>query len=376
MYNKLERDMKEIMTIPFQLNLQIFDEAGTLVNTTANYTNAYTGETTPFSGSDTLSPGMKTFYNTALLENARETFIYQQLGRVQSLPQNHGMTVEWRKFNTLPDCDRLQEAVIPVGKKLGQTAMTVEISEYGEYVSVSRQVELHHVDDVLLGATEELGATGGRTYEKLIRNVLSGGTNVIYADAYTAAGDYDSTPATRSALKTALTAGKVASLTPDMIAKATTVLNKANARKYDGNEYVGVIHPSCTYDLRKHNEWLDAHKYASPEEIYTGEIGKLHGVRFVETSLAPVIRGSGDSQAIYQVMIFGKDAFGVVDPAGAGMQMIHKSAREVGGPLEQFGTCGIKFSMAARILYPERMVIIECGSKGYGAVDEDNMGTV
>lgn len=367
-------DTVKLLLLPFVLNLQLFAEAGNLVNTTVGYRNAYTGETTEFSGNDTLTPGMKTYYNTALLENARETFIYQQLGRVQPLPQNHGMTVEWRKFNTLPDCDRLQEAVIPVGKKLGQTAMTVEIAEYGEYVTVSKQVMTHHVDNVLQGATEELGAASGRTYEKLIRNVLSGGTNVIYADVYDAAGNYVSTPQTRVALKEALEGGKVANLTPDMVAKAVTVLNKSNARKFEGNEYLCVLNPSNTYDLRKHPDWIDAHKYASPQEIYTGEVGKLHGVRFVETNLAPVIKASGAKQAIYQPMFFGKDAFGVVDPAGAGMQMIHKSAKEVGGPLEQFGTAGVKFSMAARILYQERMVIVECGSSGYGAVDEDNMG--
>lgn len=357
----------------FKLNLQLFAEAGNLVNATGGYVNAYTGDVTAFDGTNTLSPGMKTYYNTALLENARDTFIYQQLGRVQPLPENHGMTVEWRKFNTLPDCQQLQEAVIPEGEKLGQTSMTVEIAEYGEYVTVSKWVDLHHVDPVLQAATEELGAAGGRTYEKLIRNVLSAGTNVIYADVYDADGNYVSTPQTRAELKTALTSGNVANLTPDMIAKAVTTLVKANAPKFSGKEYLCVLNPSNAYDLRNHPDWVEAHKYAHPEEMYNGEIGKLHSCRFVETNLSPIIKDDGDTYAVYQPMVFGKDAFGVVDPQGAGMQMIHKTAKEVGGPLEQFGSAGIKFSMAARILYPERMVAIECGSKGYGAVDVDNM---
>ena len=36
----------------------------------------------------------------------------------------------------------------------------------------------------------------------------------------------------------------------EAIAKAVTVLNKANARKFDGNEYVCVVHPSVAYDRR------------------------------------------------------------------------------------------------------------------------------
>lgn len=365
--------MSKINKLPFYLNLQLFAEAGTLVNATSGYVNAYEGTKEEFAGVNTLAPGMKSYYNTTLLQNARDTFIYQQLGLVQPLPENHGMTVEWRKMNTLPDCKQLQEAVIPVGEKLGQSSLTVEIAEYGMYVTVSKWVDLHHIDPILQAATEELGATGGRTYEKLIRNVLSGNTNVIYADVYDADGNYVSTPQTREELKEALNDGNTANLTPDMIAKAVTVLNKANAPKFSGTEYLCVVNPSNVYDLRKHPDWIDAHKYAHPEEIYNGEIGKLHSARFVETNLSPIIKGEDDAQALYQPMMFGKNAFGVVDPKGAGMQMIHKTAKEVGGPLEQFGTAGIKFSMAARVLYPERMVTIECGSKGYGAVDMDNM---
>lgn len=81
----------------FIVDLQLFAQGGDLVNATGSYVNAYTGATTAFSGTDTLSPSMKTYYDTELLENARESLVFQQLGRKQSLPANHGMTIEWRK---------------------------------------------------------------------------------------------------------------------------------------------------------------------------------------------------------------------------------------------------------------------------------------
>lgn len=358
--------------IDFVLNLQLFADpvygAGQNVNATGSYVNAYTGATQAFSGVNTLSPTMKTYYDTELLENARESLVFQQLGRKQNLPANHGMTVEWRKWNTLPDCDQLQEAVIPVGKNLGMTSMNVSITEYGQYVTISKQLEMHAIDDAVLGATEELGAASGKTYDKLIRNVLMTGTNKLFADILGADGVKVSTPATRSALAAA-TDEQTAYLTPDMINKAVTELRKSNAPHYSGNKYVAVIHPSCTYDLRSHKDWVEAHKYASPEEIYNGEIGELHGVRFIESTLAPVIKESG--KAVYQAMVFGKDAFGVVDPEGAGMETIIKSKEQVGGPLNQFSTVGAKFSLATAILYSERYVIIECLSS-YSAVDEAN----
>ena len=54
-----------------KLNLQHFAEAGTLVNATGGYVNAYDGTSSDFSGADTLSSTMKTYYDTELLENAR-----------------------------------------------------------------------------------------------------------------------------------------------------------------------------------------------------------------------------------------------------------------------------------------------------------------
>lgn len=356
----------------YTIDLQMFASgAGELVNATGSYVNAYTGSTTAFSGADTMSPTMKTYYDTELLENARDSLIFQQLGRKQSLPANHGMTVEWRKWNTLPDCDKLQEAVIPVGKKLGMTSLNVSISEYGQYVTISRQLDLHAIDDAILGATEELGAAAGKTYDKLVRNELMTGTNVLYADVYKDDA-YVSTPTSRETLKTALkTAGNEALFTPDMVNKAVTALRKANAPYYTGNKYVAVIHPSCTYDLRSHKDWVEAHKYSAVEEIFNGEIGELHGVRFIESTLAPIIKGGSDTDAIYQVMFFGKDSFGVVDPEGAGMETITKSADQAGGPLNQFSTVGTKFSMATKLLYPERMVIVECSSS-YSKTDVAN----
>ena len=86
--------------ISFAINLQLFAAAGTLVNATGNYVNAYTGDTTSFSGANTLSGELKTFYDTELLENARVEMFYAQFGKKQTLPENHGKTVEWRKWNT------------------------------------------------------------------------------------------------------------------------------------------------------------------------------------------------------------------------------------------------------------------------------------
>lgn len=164
------------------MNLQLFaDGAGVNTNVTTGTVNSYTGVA---STTTAMTPTMKTYYDTELLENARDQLIFTQLGRKQSLPAHHGKVVEWRKWNTLPAADQLQEGVIPAGKTLGMTSFPVEITQYGEYVSVSDVLELHAIDDVILGATEELGAAAGKTNDLLVRNVLMVNSNKMYADVY------------------------------------------------------------------------------------------------------------------------------------------------------------------------------------------------
>lgn len=432
--------------------------AGDLVNASTTYINSSTGVATAFdvAGPNWMTPTMKTFYDTIMLDNARDNLVYTQLGKKEPLPAHNGYTVEWRKWNTLPDADQLTEGVIPTGKKFGLTAINVTLTQHGLYVPVTDVLELHAVDDVIVGATEEVGASLGRSFEKVTRSALEQSSNTLLADALNsgAAGwPYASTPAARHLLSTAAATYSV--LSPDMINQATTKLQQANAPYFDGTNYVGVLHPSVWYDLRNHPDWEEVHKYAATTEIFNGEVGMLHGVRFLKTTIAPVLRGADltaasrsltvDSSAgkvvkvdeeilaaeatalvgrkiilkgnlytvadadadvagsatvttveaitagdavdgivmypgeggaggvsVYQTMIFGKDAFAVVDPDGAGIEtIIHGKESGIGGPLNQFGTIGGKFETACKILYPERMVVIESVGK-YSATDAAN----
>lgn len=446
------------------IGIQRFAEAGTLVNTTTGETNAYTGAQ---NNTGAMSVGLKTYYDTEMLENARNKHYFAQFGKKVTLPANHGMTIEWRKWNTLPMADVLKEAVIPTSKRLGETAITGTIRELGMYVTISRRLQLHHVDDVILGATEELGASAGDTQDVAIRNALAEGTNVIYADKVV--GDEITEPQGRYELDTNCR------LTPDMVNQVYTVMRKNNVPEIDG-KYVGIIHPSVQYDLRSSEEWLEAHKYARPEEIYNGEIGELHNIRFIVTPTAPVWSGEAFTEtnryltmtttytandsggmptagaassykltiaetptkemvgrychvydksaggyvntvkivgvhetskflwfdidlgitpaaddrlypgeggaeafdgstgmAVYGCMFFGKDAYGIIDPAGAGLEMIIKTAEQAGGPLNQFSTAGYKLSEGTKILYPERLLRVECCSKRYSSKDANNM---
>ena len=346
-----------------RMNLQYFAEAGTLVNGTAGYVNSPAGTTAAFTESKTLAPELKAFYDTELLENARTELFYAQFAKRQPLPANHKGSVEWRKWNTFERAAKLTEGVIPTGQKFGVTTVTGSVDQYGTYTAITDRLELRAYDDVILGATEEMGASAAETQETLIRDALLTNTNVLYCDNIGADGSFVSTPtscATMGAGGGSSAADGWALLTPDMVAKAVTKMKKDRVPTING-KYYAVIHPSVAYDLRKSKEWIEAHKYAATSEIFNGEIGELHGVRFIENVFAPVLTGSSyqnkSAGATYATYFFGKDAFGIIDPEGGALEMIVHDKGEIGGPLNQFSTIGYKFETnGATILYPERLL--------------------
>ena len=334
--------MKELL-----FNLQLFAwSEGQAGSPTVNPVNVTT--------QSSMSPTMKTFYDTTLLENARETMVFTQFGEKQPLKGNK---VEWRKFNTFAKAlTPLQEGVIPTGQTFGMTNIEATTTQHGDYVPISDRLELESYDDVIFGATEEMGAAEGETYDTLTRNIIVGGNSVMYCP--------NGTTAVTS--RTGITDACV--LTPDVVNKAQTWLKKNKAPKINGY-YVAIIHPSVSYDLRNSDEWKEYHKYNDVAPIFKGEIGELHGVRFVESNNSKIWNESG--KKVYATLFLGAKAFGILDPQGEGMEMIIKTKEQIGGPLNQFGTIGYKFCHGAKILYQERLLRVESGSS-LSATDEAN----
>lgn len=354
-----------------KIDLQLFADAGTLVNTSGAYVNAHDGTKENFDAANTLSGELKTFYDTELLENARAELFYAQFAKRQPLPVNHGATVEWRKFNTFDRAPQLQEGVIPTGQKFGMSTKTGVVNQYGTYTAISDRLEMRAYDPIIMAATEEMGASAAETQEVLIRDGLLVNTNVLYCDNVNlATGEITGTPTAPNQMEASETV--MSMLTPDTVAKAVTLMKKNRVPTINGKYYM-VVHPSVAYDLRKSKDWIEAHKYAAVSEIMNGEIGELHGCRFIENAFAPVLGDTYKNKAgtaTYASYMFGKDGFGIVDPAGGALEMIVKDKSQVGGPLNQFSTVGYKFETnGATVLYPERVLrVMSCSS--YSAADE------
>lgn len=308
-----------------------------------------------------LSAENKTFYDRALVEEAGPNLIHGQFGQKRPIPKNGGKRIQFRRYASLPKALKpLTEGVTPEGRKLSATAVEAEVNQYGDFVCLSDVLDLTAIDNNVLEATKAVGRQAGLTLDTITRNVLQSGTNVFYCPKVGANGVQ--TPVTdRSGLD------KTCTLTVDVVKKVAAMLKAANAPKIDG-DYVCILHPYVAYDIMSDPRWEEMHKYTTPENMYQGEIGRIAGVRFVETSEAAVYKGTENScptgLAVFGCLFIAQGAYGVTEVTGGGLQTIIKQLGSAGtaDPLDQRSTVGWKALQTAEILMEPYMVRVECCS--------------
>jgi len=314
-----------------KLNLRLFD-ANTNVTTAPG-----------------LSAEMRTYYSDYLIDNAKPNLVHDQFGQKHPIPQNGGKTIQFRKFVPFTKATTpLTEGVTPDGGSLSVTQVNATVDQYGYYVTISDMLMLTAIDNTLVETTKLLGSQAGSTLDTITREVLNGGTSVMYAGNKEAREELDET----------------SKLTVDDIFKAARFLKTQNAPKINGS-YVAIIHPDVAYDLMRDDEWVDVHKYSSATEIFEGEIGKLAGVRFVESSEAKIFAGSGvDGRDVYSTLVLGGNAYGVTEVSGGGLSHIVKQLGSGGtaDPLNQRATAGWKGIKTAERLVENYMIRIESAS--------------
>ena len=308
-----------------------------------------------------MSAEMKTFYEKRLIDQAEPALVHDQFGDSYPIPANSGKTIEFRKYEALPKATTpLTEGVTPAGQALTVSAITAEVHQYGGWAALTDMLDLTAIDDNVVQATKVLGSQAGRTLDTIVRDILNGGTNVIYA------------PKVADGVETAVTSratlDKTAQLTVDLIDQAVAMLQTQNADPI-GDSYVAIVHPHTSYDLRKDPNWIEAHKYAAPEEIFNGEIGKINNVRFVVSSEAKIWKGTGcpTGLAVFSTLILGAHAYGSTEIEGGGLEHIVKQLGYGDDPLNQRASVGWKAVKTAERLSEQYMVRIESCSARYSA---------
>ena len=300
----------------------------------------------------TLQPGlsaeMKTFYDMTLIDEAQSNLVHDQFGQKRPIPKNGGKTIEFRKFAPLAKAlTPITEGVTPDGKSLEVSTITAEVAQYGDYITQSDVLELTSLDNTILEATKLLGRQAGVTLDTVVRDILHETTNVTYC-----------AKADGTAVTSRLALDNTCQLTVKEVQKVVAKLRAQNAPTI-GGKYVAIIHPYVAYDLMRDPEWIDAHKYCKPDNLYEGEIGEIAGVRFVQTTEAKIFEGG-----VFGSLFMGEGAYGVTEITGGGLQTIVKQKGSAGtaDPLDQRSSVGWKAIKTAELLIPQYIVRVESKS--------------
>lgn len=244
----------EDMAVLLNIDLQSFDN--TQVTTQAS-----------------LNDEMRTFYNDTLIDNAEAELVHDQWAQKHPIPKGGGKTINFRKYAPLPKAlVPLQEGVTPSGRSMTVSSIEATIKQYGDYIELSDVLMLTAVDNNLAQASKLLGVQSGETLDTISREVMNSGTNVQFAKGQVSA-------------RHLLTDSNLYDV--DTARLAARNLKTGKAKRIKGN-FIAICHIDSTYDITGDPKWEEWKKYARPEDLYEGEIGRLHGTRYVETTEAKI----------------------------------------------------------------------------------------
>ena len=334
-----------------------------------------------------ITPAVAAWANVRMLTRALPLLVFEKFGQTYPLPTNSTQTAKFRRyflsgatgaagsgsgeFYTPLALTPLVEGVTPEGRSLANQDYTVQLAQYGDYVTITDVVNDTHPDNILREATDLLGENAAETVETLRYNVLKAGTNVFYAN---------------SVASRALVA---ATITRADQRRVTTTLNRQNAKKITSvvasrpdygtasveAGYVAVVHPDLESDIRNMTGFVAVANYGPHTSPWEGEIGTVEQVRYIATTVskpflaagvvvgsAPTMRSNGGVNVdVYPVLFFARDAFGIVPLKGnsAMTPMVVNPKPAPGDPLGQRGTVGWKLWTATVILQDAFMVRLE-----------------
>lgn len=337
-----------------------------------------------------ITPAVAAWAVVRMLTRALPLLVFEKFGQTYPLPTNSTQTAKFRRyflsgatgsagsgsgdFYTPLATTPLVEGVTPEGRELANQDYTVQLAQYGDYITITDVVNDTHPDNILAEATDILGENAAETVETLRFNVLKAGTNVFYANQVAGRSTVASkiTRADQRRVTTALDRQNAKKITS--IVKSTADFNTKSVEA----GYVAVLHPDCDSDVRDMDGFKAVADYGPHMSPMEGEIGSVEKCRYISTTVAkpflaagvvvasaPTLRSAaGVNIDVYPVIYFARDAYGIVPLKGHSSMtpMVVNPKPAPGDPLGQRGTVGWKLWTATVILQEAFMIRLEVGA--------------
>jgi len=302
-----------------------------------------------------LSQEMSTYYEKVFLARAEYEYIFNQGAQMRTQPANEGKTVVFTRHTPLATATTaLTEGVNPAEVNLTATNVSATLSEYGNTVKISRFLSLTSIDANNKEKIEVVGQNMGETLDELTRNELFTGATTQLAGGKSTLTDVAITDV----------------LSVAELRKAVRTLKKNKARRFQDRiaPWMGKVGPDTSYDLTTDSTFLSADIYDNgAEKLYNGELGKILGVRLIESpNQYESVNGGTSSADIISNFIHGSDAFGCIDLVGDKPQLyiIPNTKIDSGNPAGRFSMVSWAASYVCKTLNANWLINIKTGASG------------
>lgn len=228
----------------------------------------------------------------------------------------------------------LTEGQAPNKRALTFTTVTVSAQQYGDLVAITDLLKVKSPVDAVALAGDRLARQSKESLDQIARDAIALGGTAFYTGAQT----------TRAGLG----AGNL--VTAAELRKLNIKMKKAKIPAFSDGFYRLMIHPNVEFDIRNDTStgsFIDVNKYASPDTILRGEVGRMEGFR-----ISTVINGPTFAST---VTVYAGIAFGDLKGWGTGsLQTLRSYHVEAGGdhvdPLAQEELIGWKVSWGVAVL--------------------------
>jgi N4-gp56 family major capsid protein len=224
-----------------------------------------------------------------------------------------GLTINFMRYNNLPNASQLVEGVRMQTVALTASQFSITVAEQGFAVSVTELLLNASFDDVMASASRLLGRNMAQYLDYSARNTLLLASSVIFG-YNTLVGDTPRTTLSPYDQGTAATSTNGLSgqycFTPPLVKDAVLTLASKNVPRL-GETYVSFIAPAQSRRLRDTPEFIEVTKYAAPGNFALGEVGRLYDCVFIETTqVNQALNSAATPSNYYQAIFIGDNAFG------------------------------------------------------------------
>lgn len=285
------------------------------------------------SGFNALTAEQAEFYQRTMLERLLPNLHFMKYGQKKNIPKNSGDTTSFRRLNSLAvSTTALTEGVTPDSVDLNISKISATVKQYGQWTKLTDWLNLVGLDPLLTEVSQLMGETAAESMDSIVRDIISAGTNILYANGKTS----------RETVADKITATDIIKMRKIMKTNKVKEITLPSG----GKGYIAFTHPAVIADLMQTQEWKDQNTYTDTKNREDGIAGKMYGIYFMEAVNAPKFTGAGATGAdVYGTIIIGDGAYGVPDIAGSSKpEIIVKQAGSAGtnDPLNQISTVAYK----------------------------------